>query len=206
MQAEKNAPIVTVVYDLEKYELVEPPVMRTSIVDRRLTLKSVSEEDMKKSKLSALLALGVPFERVVYLTFCICYGSFDFNHITMSTDRLNSRNMAMAVISLVEGIQNSTKRRNITDLKFSLPDLTILEGDQFPACSDGTVFFVNHLKIDGSWRTLLLPETIKEKRCFFCFKPANNKCSKCLKARYCSSDCQTLGWRQHKQTCKSSNE
>ncbi len=38
-------------------------------------------------------------------------------------------------------------------------------------------------------------------RCFCCLGPAKQKCSQCKVIRYCSRDCQTADWLQHREYC-----
>lgn len=38
-------------------------------------------------------------------------------------------------------------------------------------------------------------------RCYYCAKPANQLCSKCMIANYCSKECQRSNWNDHKFAC-----
>ena len=41
-----------------------------------------------------------------------------------------------------------------------------------------------------------------KKKCFVCNAPAAKMCTGCQCACFCSKDCQTKGWKQHKKLCK----
>eukprot|EP00729_Bicosta_minor_P008240 gene8240-9782_t len=40
-----------------------------------------------------------------------------------------------------------------------------------------------------------------KKKCFWCNKPAETKCTGCLSACFCSKQCQTSSWPEHKKLC-----
>ena len=42
--------------------------------------------------------------------------------------------------------------------------------------------------------------------CVNCFKPANNRCSKCITIYYCDQNCQKNHWPTHKEECKKSQK
>ena len=35
-----------------------------------------------------------------------------------------------------------------------------------------------------------------------CREPPSNQCSRCLRAFYCSKECQVADWRKHKKNCR----
>jgi hypothetical protein len=45
--------------------------------------------------------------------------------------------------------------------------------------------------------------TTEAHACFVCKQPAEQRCSTCSNARYCSNACQKHDWKMHKMLCKS---
>ena len=45
-------------------------------------------------------------------------------------------------------------------------------------------------------------EDLSIAKCHKCQKSSASQCGRCLKTPYCSSECQTTDWSEHKKTCK----
>ena len=45
-------------------------------------------------------------------------------------------------------------------------------------------------------------EDLSTANCYKCQKIAASQCGRCLKTPYCSPECQTTDWSEHKKTCK----
>lgn len=52
------------------------------------------------------------------------------------------------------------------------------------------------------WKMKILDSCKERRRCEFCGTFAGVKCSRCMKAHYCSRDCQKSHWKSHKFVCE----
>jgi ribonuclease HIII len=53
----------------------------------------------------------------------------------------------------------------------------------------------NQLEIGNS-------DKFKRRKCKVCFKEGVKRCSRCMNVVYCSRECQSGDWREHKKDCK----
>jgi hypothetical protein len=67
---------------------------------------------------------------------------------------------------------------------------------------------MDELKTIGVTGSSFLEDTVKAfkykmiDRCFVCNNHTKNVCSKCMKTKYCSKECQKSDWKNHKPKCK----
>lgn len=133
--------------------------------------------------------------------FCTIWVKLATSEMYKPTSFLNNKTIS-EVEDFVLQMSGLGITANVKAIHLSRDDYRLITEER-PVFQNGEDVILNHVLIDEVWGTVVMPEKMSSRVCFWCFSPgALDKCSRCEESRYCSQECQKAHWSDHKRFCK----